>query len=866
MHRGDFARFGGHMIKGLIVDENGMDVIYWRRLQRNAERTGSRLMKSLSKVVVRSSGGHYEAGDASGRRDGDMRLDKHVQEAPLLREKLSSSWADDDVRTQRERVHEVEISAKGALYPLPPPPSAQVAALMAVERPRPIQPPPPQPMPSVKRREPLTFSAVSTAERPAPPIPAAPSRPPSAVPPPTAAPQPRPPLAEPLPLLQPPAALSRPTSKAPSPPPTPTRRPQELLTFSAVSTAEPPPPSPPAPPTLRLPSSAPPPRPQPPAAPSRPPSEAPQPPPTPPRRPQEPSTFSTVSTAEPPRRSLPAAQPRLPSAAPAPPRPPPQPPAAPSRLPSAAPPPPPPPARPSPVAPPPPPPSKLRGLDSSKRPPALTKGLEKQGKQGEPSASPGQVKLKPLHWEKFDANVDHSMVWDKVGDGSFRFDDDLMEDLFGFVPGNQNSAREKGTSSGSTSTAKSVSNPSSKIFILDSRKSQNIAIVLKTLGVSRDEILYAVTEDQGLSIEVLEKLNKVAPTKEEQSQILQFDGDTARLADAESYLYHLLKSVPSAFARFNAMLFRSNFKSDILHLKGSIRTLELACEELRTRGLFVKLLEAILKAGNRMNAGTSRGNAQAFNLNALRKLSDVKSTNGKTTLLHFVVDQVVRSEGKQCVLNRNYSLSRTSSRGSTSSSTDSENSKPKDERENEYIMLGLPIVGGLSAEFSNVKKAAMIDYDSFASSCAELARGIMEIRQVADLCASDGSGLGKELGRFIESAEEELSSLREEQRKAMELVKRTTEYYQSGASARNGEKPLHLFTVVKDFLRMVDQVCVEITRNLQRRKTAMASSALPPSTSPKSPAKSPARFPDLSSHFLQKKFKRSTSSDSDAEF
>lgn len=476
------------------------------------------------------------------------------------------------------------------------------------------------------------------------------------------------------------------------------------------------------------------------------------------------------------------------------------------------------------------------------------------------------MKLKPLHWEKFDANVDHSMVWDKVGDGSFRFDDDLMEDLFGFVPGNQNSAREKGTSSGSTSTAKSVSNPSSKIFILDSHKSQNIAIVLKTLGVSRDEILYAVTEDQGLSVDVLEKLNKVAPTKEEQSQILQFDGDTARLADAESYLYHLLKSVPSAFARFNAMLFRSNFKSDILHLKGSIRTLELACEELRTRGLFVKLLEAILKAGNRMNAGTSRGNAQAFNLNALRKLSDVKSTNGKTTLLHFVVDQVVRSEGKQCVLNRNYSLSRTSSRGSTSSSTDSENSKPKDERENEYIMLGLPIVGGLSAEFSNVKKAAMIDYDSFASSCAELARGIMEIRQVADLCASDGSGLGKELGRFIESAEEELSSLREEQRKAMELVKRTTEYYQSGASARNGEKPLHLFTVVKDFLRMVDQVCVEITRNLQRRKTAMASSALPPSTSPKSPAKSPARFPDLSSHFLQKKFKRSTSSDSDAEF
>ncbi|XP_030553657.1 formin-like protein 4 [Rhodamnia argentea] len=782
MPRGDFTRFGGNMIKGLIVDENGLDVLYWRRLQTKGERTGSCLEKSLSKVVVRSPRGH-RVGDVSGRRDGDMRFDKHTQELPLLREeKLSSSCEDNDVRAREDA-----ISVNGALYPLPPPPSARVAALMAVERPRPIQLPPPPPR---KPQEPLIYSAVSTAEHPPLPVPAPPQRPPSAMPPP---------------------------SMAPPPQPTPPR---------ARST-------------------------------------------------QEPMSFSVVSTAGPPPQSLPAAPPCPPSAvppllAPPPPRllsalPPPPPPAPPSRPLSAVPPPPPPPARPSPVAPPPPPPSKLRGFDSSKKPPAVTKGLEKQGKQGEPSASPGQVKLKPLHWEKFDANADHSMVWDKVGDGSFRFDDDLMEDLFGFVPGNRKSDQEKETSLGLASTTKTDSNPSSKIFILDSRKSQNIAIVLKSLGVSRDEILYAVTEDQGLSVDVLEKLNKVTPTKEEQSQILQFDGDTTRLADAESYLYHLLKSLPSAFARFNAMLFRSNFKSDIHHLKESIRTLELACEELRTRGLFVKLLEAILKAGNRMNAGTSRGNAQAFNLNSLRKLSDVKSTDGKTTLLHFVVEQVVRSEGKRCALNRNYSLSRTSSHRSTGSSTDSENSQPKDERENEYIMLGLPVVGGLSSDFSNVKKAATIDYDSFASSCAALGLGIAEIRQVADLCTSDGSGLGEELRRFIASAEEELRSLSEEQRKAMELVKRTTEYYQSGASRRNGEKPLHLFIVVKDFLCMVDQACVEITRNLQRRKTAMVSST-PWSATQKSLARSPARLPNLPSHFLLEKFKSSTSSDSDAEF
>uniref|UniRef100_A0A0D3CXI8 Uncharacterized protein n=1 Tax=Brassica oleracea var. oleracea TaxID=109376 RepID=A0A0D3CXI8_BRAOL len=38
---------------------------------------------------------------------------------------------------------------------------------------------------------------------------------------------------------------------------------------------------------------------------------------------------------------------------------------------------------------------------------------------------------------------------------------------------------------------------------------------------------------------------------------------------------------------------------------------------------------------------------------------------------------------------------------------------------------------------------------------------------------------------FLESAEEEVKMAREEERRVMELVKRTTEYYQAGGSGRN---------------------------------------------------------------------------------
>ncbi|RRT85663.1 hypothetical protein B296_00008646 [Ensete ventricosum] len=50
-----------------------------------------------------------------------------------------------------------------------------------------------------------------------------------------------------------------------------------------------------------------------------------------------------------------------------------------------------------------------------------------------------------------------------------------------------------------------------------------------------------------------------------------------------------------------------------------------------------------------MNDGTFRGGAQAFKLDTLLKLADVKGTDGKTTLLHFVVQEIIRSEGVRAV-------------------------------------------------------------------------------------------------------------------------------------------------------------------------------------------------------------------------
>ncbi|KAF3431345.1 hypothetical protein FNV43_RR26076 [Rhamnella rubrinervis] len=503
---------------------------------------------------------------------------------------------------------------------------------------------------------------------------------------------------------------------------------------------------------------------------------------------------------------------------------------------------------------PPPPPLKGRSLNSLSKPPSGKKDIKTA--ELDSGKGSGQVKLKPLHWDKVNmANADHSMVWDKLNDGgSFRFDGDLMEALFGCVATNR-SPRINNKNAGDSSSSSGPS--SAQIFILETRKSQNIAIVLKSLSLSRKEILEALMEGKGINADTLEKLVGIAPTDEEEAQILDYKGDPTKLADAECFNYHILKAVPSAFSRLNAMLFRATYDSEILNLKESIQTLELGSQELRARGLFMKLLEAVLKAGNRMNAGTSRGNAQAFNLSALRKLSDVRSTDGKTTLLHFVVEEVVRSEGKRCVL-RKRSLNRSSSHGNNSGLS-SENLPSKEDREKEYVMLGLPVVGGLSSEFSNVKKAATIDCDSFAGGCSDLTKRAAEIRQlVSQRINENGGGFVREMKGFLDTAEKELKVVREEQTRVMELVKKTTEYYQAGAFKDKGAHPLQLFVIVKDFLAMVDQACVQIARNLQKKRgttTANGGSSSPPS-------RVSVRFPMLPDNFMLEK-SRSNSSESD---
>ncbi|XVF81334.1 hypothetical protein PTKIN_Ptkin15bG0147600 [Pterospermum kingtungense] len=398
-------------------------------------------------------------------------------------------------------------------------------------------------------------------------------------------------------------------------------------------------------------------------------------------------------------------------------------------------------------------------------------------------------KLKPLHWDKVRASSDREMVWDHLRSSSFKLNEEMIETLF---------VVNKPNPKPNQTTPRSVlPSPNPENRVLDPKKAQNIAILLRALHVTVEEVCEALLEGNAdtLGTELLESLLKMAPTKEEERKLKEHKDDSpVKLGSAEKFLKTVL-DVPFAFQRVDAMLYVANFESEVEYLKKSFETLEAACEELRNSRMFLKLLEAVLKTGNRMNVGTNRGDAHAFKLDTLLKLVDVKGADGKTTLLHFVVQEIIRTEG-----------ARLSNANQTSSSTLNEDARCR--------KLGLQVVSGLSSELTNVKKAAAMDSEVLSGDVSKLSRGLGNINEVLRLIETVGSEESKEkfsesMNRFMKMAEEEIIRIQAHESVALSLVKEITEYFH-GNSAKEEAHPFRIFMVVRDFLAVLDRVCKEV--------------------------------------------------------
>ncbi|KAA8526471.1 hypothetical protein F0562_008326 [Nyssa sinensis] len=496
--------------------------------------------------------------------------------------------------------------------------------------------------------------------------------------------------------------------------------------------------------------------------------------------------------------------------------------------------PPPPPPKPPAPRPPPPPPKVVRAPPIPPKSGHLTKpsplgphhrGQSSSGEGNDLSAESDapKTKLKPLFWDKVPANADQAMVWHDIKAGSFQFNEERIESLFGYIPSDKDkNERRKDSSSLEPSTQ--------FIQVIDAKKSQNLAILLKALNVTTEEVCDALKEGNELPIGLVQTLLKMAPTAEEELKLRLFSGDLSQLGPAERFL-KVMVDIPFAFKRLESLSFMSFFQEDVPSIKESFQILEVACDELKNSRLFLKLLEAVLKTGNRMNDGTFRGGAQAFKLDTLLKLSDVKGTDGKTTLLHFVVQEIIRTEGIRAArkARENQSMSSTKSEDLVEDSSH--------ETEEYYRSLGLQVVSGLDNDLENVRKAALVDGDNLMGTVSKLGHSLLTTREFVNnemKHVEEGSQFHDTLASFVERAENDLTWLLEEEKRIMALVKSTVDYFQGNAGKDEG---LRLFVIVRDFLTMVVKACKEVKNSAarQKRTNRKEASTAPPSQESRQP-------------------------------
>uniref|UniRef100_A0A672L013 Formin like 1 n=1 Tax=Sinocyclocheilus grahami TaxID=75366 RepID=A0A672L013_SINGR len=181
---------------------------------------------------------------------------------------------------------------------------------------------------------------------------------------------------------------------------------------------------------------------------------------------------------------------------------------------------------------------------------------------------------------------------------------------------------------------------SSKIALLEPNRAKNLAITLRKGGMSTAQICTAIQSYNLdlLNSDFLELLERFIPSDYELRLIEKYEHEgrpLLELSEEDRFMMAFSKT-PRLAQRISTLTFMGNFSESILLLKPQLNAIIASSMSIKSSSKLKKILEIILAFGNYMNSG-KRGSAYGFRLQSLDLLLDMKSTDRKLTLLHFIV-------------------------------------------------------------------------------------------------------------------------------------------------------------------------------------------------------------------------------------
>lgn len=181
------------------------------------------------------------------------------------------------------------------------------------------------------------------------------------------------------------------------------------------------------------------------------------------------------------------------------------------------------------------------------------------------------------------------------------------------------------------------------IKVLDSKRSQNVGIFVRSIHIDFAEIEYAIyhCDTSVVSLETLQHIMEIKATKEELNAIkdaVASHTDGSPPLDAPENFLLRISQVSSSAERISCIVFQAEFDEQCTMVSRKLITVKSLCEFLLDNDGLKEVFSIILTLGNFMNGGNrQRGQADGFGLEILGRLKDTKSTDPKITLLHFIV-------------------------------------------------------------------------------------------------------------------------------------------------------------------------------------------------------------------------------------
>ncbi|XP_014393264.1 PREDICTED: formin-like protein 1 [Myotis brandtii] len=180
----------------------------------------------------------------------------------------------------------------------------------------------------------------------------------------------------------------------------------------------------------------------------------------------------------------------------------------------------------------------------------------------------------------------------------------------------------------------------SKATLIEANRAKNLAITLRKGNLGADRICQAIeTYDlQALSLDFLELLTRFLPTEYERTLIARFEREQRpmeELSEEDQFMLRFSR-IPRLQERMAALTFMGNFPDTVQLLMPQLNAVIAASMSIKSSDKLRQILEIVLAFGNYMNS-SKRGAAYGFRLQSLDALLEMKSTDRKQTLLHYLV-------------------------------------------------------------------------------------------------------------------------------------------------------------------------------------------------------------------------------------